>query len=114
MRKIVSRHEFLDRVLDSAGRFFSVQDAFLSKKGEDDMNRSGGSLILVALMIGLLLPAAAYAQATGSVKGVVRDTTGAVLPGANVTLTSKATGAVNQQLTNETGAYSFVAVNPGQ
>src|SRR5262245_21410345 len=53
------------------------------------------------------------AQSNGIVKGVVKDTTGAVLPGAQVSVTNKATQRALQTLTNETGAYIFSFLPPG-
>lgn len=73
-------------------------------------------LITVSLLVGTLLlsSTATFAQTTGSVKGVVKDSSGAVLPGTNVTLTHKATNVSASMLTNETGTYSFAAVIPGE
>ncbi|MBI4474210.1 MAG: TonB-dependent receptor, partial [Acidobacteria bacterium] len=78
------------------------------------MKRWVGGRSIVVLLAVMLFPVAVLGQATGSVRGVVKDPTGAVLPGANVTLTNKATGVSVQMVTNETGAYSFPAVTPGQ
>jgi len=55
----------------------------------------------------------AMAQSNGIVKGVVKDTSGAVLPGAQVTLTNKATQRPLQSLTNEAGSYTFNFLPPG-
>ncbi len=46
-----------------------------------------------------------FGQATAEISGTVRDQTGAVLPGVDVTATQTATGAVRAGLTNETGSY---------
>ena len=55
-----------------------------------------------------------FAQAgTGVITGVVSDTTGAVVKGATVTLTSKATNQVQTATTNDDGLYSFVLLQPG-
>src|SRR5215470_14073350 len=56
----------------------------------------------------------AYGQANnGSVGGVVQDTSKALIPGVNVTLTNTQTGVVDTRITNDSGAYSFAAVPPG-
>src|SRR5262249_23765184 len=55
----------------------------------------------------------AMAQSNGIVKGVVKDTSGAVLPGAQVSVTNKATQRALQTLTNETGNYNFSFLPPG-
>ena len=58
------------------------------------------------LVVGLA--AIASAQSTlGSLIGVVRDPSAAVLPGAGVTLTNDATGAVQEAATNQVGAFTF-------
>ena len=61
-----------------------------------------------------LCSVAALAQSNGIVKGVVKDSSGAVLPGAQVTLTNKATQNTLQTLTNETGSYTFNFLPPGE
>src|SRR5439155_15924082 len=56
----------------------------------------------VALLVGVLLPAAATAQArlTGAdVQGTVRDESGAVLPGVTITTTNLETGLVRTAVT---------------
>lgn len=42
---------------------------------------------------------------TGSISGVVEDSTGGVIPGANVTITNSETGLVRQLETGETGQF---------
>jgi hypothetical protein len=55
--------------------------------------------------------AAAWGQgATASVRGNVQDSTGAVLPGATVTLTNTGTKGVTTTVTDERGQYQFAAV----
>jgi hypothetical protein len=44
-------------------------------------------------------------QATAQIAGAVKDQTGAVLPGVEVTATQTDTGAVRNAITNETGSY---------
>src|SRR6266481_8658586 len=45
------------------------------------------------------------AQATAQITGVVKDQSGAVLPGVEVTATQTDTGVKRSALTNETGSY---------
>ena len=54
-----------------------------------------------------------WAQATSSINGRVVDQAGAVLPGVTVTVTSAATGAVRETLTNAEGLYTVPALIPG-
>ena len=63
---------------------------------------------------GLLQPSAAGAQVLyGSIVGNVQDSSGATLPGATVTITSRETNLARTAVTNETGAYSFTNVQAG-
>jgi hypothetical protein len=50
---------------------------------------------------------------TGSINGVVKDPTGAVAQGIQVTVTSLGTGAVFHATTDETGAYFVRGLPPG-
>src|SRR5262245_22815394 len=55
-----------------------------------------------------------WAQATAQISGTVKDQTGAVLPGVEVTATQTDTGIVRTTVTNETGTYVLpsLAVGP--
>src|SRR5438132_6308814 len=46
-----------------------------------------------------------WAQSTAQVSGTVKDQSGAVLPGVQVTATQTATGLERSIVTNETGSY---------
>jgi hypothetical protein len=63
-------------------------------------------IVLPAIVL-LLLPALSYAQrTTATIRGTVRDTTQAVLPGVTVTATNEDTGLVRSVVTNTAGVYS--------
>ena len=72
------------------------------------MKRPIGS-IRVSLLIGLLFSALActsvWGQSTAQVSGTVKDQTGAVLPGVEVTATQAETGLKRTAVTDETGSY---------
>jgi len=72
------------------------------------------SLPLVALVLILVIPHSASAQATATLNGVVRDSSGAVISGATVTLHNTGTGTERESLTNDSGLYAFVSVPPGE
>jgi hypothetical protein len=76
--------------------------------------RAAGALLGGVLLV-LLASAQVQAQTanTGRVLGVVKDPSGAIVPGADVELIDTATQAVQTTVTNETGRYTFVAVKPG-
>jgi carboxypeptidase family protein/TonB-dependent receptor-like protein len=46
-----------------------------------------------------------WAQATAQISGTVKDQSGAVLPGVEITATQTDTGATRMAITNETGSY---------
>lgn len=69
-------------------------------------------LVLSAVL--LALPGLALAQGTsGRLAGTVLDTSGAVLPGATVTLSNDATGFQQVEITNEQGAFVFATIPVG-
>lgn len=55
----------------------------------------------------------AYAQFSSNLEGVVTDPTGAVVPGATVTLANTDTGVSQVSNTGSKGDYRFVSVAPG-
>jgi hypothetical protein len=68
--------------------------------------------LAAALFVLLLLPAAAYAQA--SITGVVKDSSGGVLPGVTVEASSPALiEKVRDAVTDESGVYRIVDLRPG-
>lgn len=70
---------------------------------------------LLALCGAMLLAAPAHAQFdSAQVSGVVRDATGGVLPGVDVTLASVGTGLERRAVTNENGLYTFPNVTVGE
>ncbi len=71
--------------------------------------------LVAILAIATLMPLAAKAQiaATATIQGTVTDPTGAVIPGATVTVKSLATGATFVQKTTHAGFFSIAALNPG-
>jgi hypothetical protein len=70
-------------------------------------------LVVVALLA--LLPTAAFAQVDrATLTGTVKDSAGAVLPGATVTVTNLATGVSATQTTTESGSYLLVNLIPGR
>lgn len=70
---------------------------------------------VVLLAIAALIPIAARAQigATATIQGTITDPTGAVIPGAHVTVTSLATGATRTQSTDKDGFYSISPLDAG-
>jgi hypothetical protein len=68
----------------------------------------------LACVLALSLPALAQEQ-TGSITGIVKDTSGAVLPGVTVEAKSLSTGAVaSTAVTDGSGAFRFPGLRPGK
>ena len=70
--------------------------------------------LLLGLMVSVLACTNAWAQATAQINGSVKDQTGAVLPGVEITVTQTETGISRNTITNETGSYVLpnLAVGP--
>src|SRR5271170_4999307 len=70
--------------------------------------------LLTLFSLSLFLPAMALCQVdTGSISGTVRDTSGSVIPGVNVTLTNQGTGQSISTTTKSAGEYTFSPVRIG-
>src|ERR1700739_1242684 len=77
--------------------------------------RAPGIFVLVAATL-LALSICSFSQttiSTGSIQGIVTDQTGAVVPGAKVSVTNKSTGRVVTVATTSSGAYTSGALTPG-
>lgn len=72
-------------------------------------------LVFLCLLIGATLNMAAPAQeVTGSLNGRVTDSSGAVIPGVQVTLSSTLIQGERTSVTDEAGNYRFILLPPGQ
>jgi hypothetical protein len=67
-----------------------------------------------ALLLGALISSNTWAQATAQINGTVRDQTGAVLPGVEITATQTETGISRSAVSDEMGSYILpnLAVGP--
>src|SRR5688500_8062036 len=67
-----------------------------------------------AFLVVLLAAASARAQATAQISGTVRDQSGAVLPGVEISATQTDTGISRSVVSNETGSYVLpnLAIGP--
>ena len=75
-------------------------------------NRPTASLLVMLTAVLLLAQTALYGQATGTVTGVVADTTGASIPKATVSLTDLASGIKRTATSSGDGAFAFAGVIP--
>jgi hypothetical protein len=62
-------------------------------------------------IVALFFSSASFAQ-TGTLRGIVTDESGAIVPGAKITLTATA-GTANTAIVGNDGAYSFIGIAPG-
>src|SRR5262245_6620193 len=71
-------------------------------------------LAFASIVVLLAAPAAVAQVQTGSITGNVTDTSNAMLPGVNVTLSGeKLIGGAATQVTDATGLYRFDRLPPG-
>jgi hypothetical protein len=69
---------------------------------------------LAALLLLSLIPGRLLAQIdTGGVTGTIKDSSGAIVPNARVTLTEKTTNVARSATSTSTGTYVFNGVPPG-
>jgi len=80
-----------------------------------DRPRKAFTILAPVMILLLLLPTSLFAQSivTGAVNGTVTDPSGAVVPGATVTLKDQATGESKAGATNSAGLFSFALLRPG-
>jgi Carboxypeptidase regulatory-like domain/TonB dependent receptor len=74
------------------------------------------SSVAFVLFLWIVAPTSTFAQATiatGSIQGTILDTTGALVPGAKITITNKDTGQVLNPPTTSAGAYTSGSLVPG-
>ena len=80
------------------------------------MKQSWSILRFIAIaVIGILGLSSAFAQSTnsGDIRGTVTDSTGALLPGATVTVTNNNTGVTKVLTTNDAGLYDTNSIVVG-
>lgn len=84
---------------------------------QNPRTRSRNTLLVaipLTLLLTLFLASATFAQVLyGSIVGNVNDNSNAVVAGATVKITNKATNQVRETLTNDSGGFTFTAVQTG-
>src|SRR5437867_8393338 len=61
--------------------------------------------LILALAVSTTVSTNAWAQSTAQISGTVKDASGAVLPGVEVTATQTETGIARSTVSNQTGVY---------
>jgi hypothetical protein len=78
-------------------------------------SRTNSFLGVQIVAVILLLPGAGFAQlSTASINGVVRDSSGAVIPKASIVLRNADTATENTTVSNSAGAYVLLNIIPGR
>jgi carboxypeptidase family protein len=77
------------------------------------LSRRGILLALAVLSAPLLAPSLQAQVLYGSIVGNVKDSTGAILPGATVVITHRETKATRETTSDATGAYRFPNIQTG-
>src|ERR1041385_535580 len=70
-------------------------------------------LIGLTLLVVMVVAVPGFGQSTGTVRGAVKDPSGAVLPGVTVAVTNIATQQKTETISTETGTYTFAFLMPG-
>jgi hypothetical protein len=105
------------------GQEMLCQTSFLTRKSciatpppmQTKMRALAALVQITALILTLALGAGTvFAQtgASGGIVGTVTDPQGAVVPGADVSITDKSVNSTTKTTTNSAGHYAFVNVNP--
>src|SRR5262245_59871367 len=88
---------------------FAFSSARFCWKGAFPMRR----ILLAGLTCVVVLCTPCFGQTLGTISGDVKDGTGALIPGATVTVVNKATNATRTTVTNAVGLFDFPALPPG-
>jgi hypothetical protein len=72
------------------------------------------ALAMAAVLLLATAAAASAQETTGTLTGVAKDSSGAVLPGVTVTVKSVQTGGTREFVTNENGLYTAPLLQPGE
>ena len=73
------------------------------------------STFMVVAALGLLPAATAAAQSgAGSLSGIIRDSSGAEVPGTTVQVVNETTGSKTETVTDSAGAFSLATLTPGR
>ena len=106
--------EFLQ---EAVPKMNSLSDAFIQQRPKRDrqpFSREGlWFLPLIGLIFLLFSGPPAHGQTTAQLTGTVADASGAVIPGAQVSLINEATGDSRVVPSNGEGLYAFPALVPG-
>ena len=89
-----------------------VEELLRSAQGKANALELRSWIAIVCLLMLAIQPGGTQTS-KGILAGVVRDSSGAVMSNADVTITNEATGEARAVITNSEGAYRIEAINPG-
>ncbi len=78
------------------------------------LKRTGVTLLAIVVGALVLSPALWAQRSTGTITGMVKDTTGAVIPQAAVTATNMDTNVKRTFVTDSSGSFTFSSMSPGR
>jgi len=99
------------RLLSYCGKSFLT----IALEGEVSLKSRTASISAVTLAFLLFAAGVVFGQGTdlGTIRGTVTDSSGAVIPGATVTVTDTLTNTSRETKTNSQGHYEMFALKPG-
>lgn len=71
------------------------------------------TLLVAVVMLNAIMTNVVYAQLTAQISGTIQDSTGAVVPIAEITVINEETGIRWEAKTNQTGIYTVPLLQPG-
>jgi hypothetical protein len=84
------------------------------RSGSDSRRFAAGFITIVAFLCGILVPASIRAQVVGAtLSGTVTDSSGGVIPDAQISIKNTATGVTRTLTTNSDGFYTAPNLLPG-
>ena len=86
---------------------------FWAARRPDGSPRGSVVVRFAFLFVVLMMMPAAWAQDNATINGTVQDSSGALVPNAQITLTNPATSQERQAVSNAAGAYRFANVGVG-
>ena len=98
---------------EKLSRFFTAVSNFTTPKPSYQHAYFAMALLVFSMYMVSASPCAAQSGSTGTVVGMVKDPSGAVISGANLTLTDKTTNTRRTTTTSDTGSYVFTNIPTG-
>ena len=95
--------------------FFSFTGPLLKVRSPFHLNScvKAALMFTIVLLLGQTSIQAQSGGATGTIVGTVVDSTGAVIPGAEITITESDTNVTTQTMTSPSGSYTVASLKPG-